>query len=195
MAHPLFGRSPISQLVVKALAFAERAHAGQQRKFTGEPYINHPLAVLALVRSVPHTIEMECAALLHDTVEDTGASIEQIVQLFGGTVAQYVAALTNDLAALDRAAREHATLSRLAAAPREVKTIKLADVIDNTYSVAERDAAFAVSYMREKRRVLEVLRDGDATLYATARGIIDGYFHSAESSAALAHRIVRPANA
>jgi (p)ppGpp synthase/HD superfamily hydrolase len=175
----------MSDIVERAAAFAERAHAGQQRKFTGEPYINHPRAVLALVRTVPHTAEMECTALLHDTVEDTGVAIAEIEKLFGSVVAQYVLALTDDTSQADgdRAARKRAVVRRLAQAPDAAKTVKLADVIDNIHNVAERDAVFARSYMQEKRAVLPALQGGDATLWRRAMAIVDAYFARAGEAA------------
>jgi len=58
-------------------------HTKQVRKYTGEPYINHPAEVVELVRSVPHTEAMLCAAWLHDVVEDTPATLRSIEYLFG----------------------------------------------------------------------------------------------------------------
>ena len=61
----------------RAKDFATRHHAsiGHKRKYTGEDYIVHPTAVVELVRGVPHTAAMICAAWLHDTVEDTNATL------------------------------------------------------------------------------------------------------------------------
>jgi len=66
----------MTDLELKAKAFATKCHEDikQVRKYTGEPYINHPAAVVEIVRSVPHTEAMLCAAWLHDTVEDTNAT-------------------------------------------------------------------------------------------------------------------------
>lgn len=80
--------------VMKAYQFAEERHRNQKRKSL-EPYINHPIAVaysLSLRKCDGATI---CAALLHDTVEDTGVSIEEIAQRFGQTVANLVDGVTN----------------------------------------------------------------------------------------------------
>src|SRR3546814_17882649 len=61
-----------SPLVSKALAYAAAAHGSidHVRKYTGEPYIQHPIEVMEIVSSVPHTEYMLAAALLHDTIED-----------------------------------------------------------------------------------------------------------------------------
>lgn len=69
-----------------AMRVATAAHEGigQVRKYTGEPYINHPAAVAELVSSVPHTPEMLAAAWLHDTVEDTPITLLDIELNFAG---------------------------------------------------------------------------------------------------------------
>ncbi|MFD1079593.1 HD domain-containing protein, partial [Longispora fulva] len=67
----------------EALEFARNAHASQLRKYTGESYIEHPIRVATMVKTVPHTTEMVCAAYLHDVVEDTPVSLEDIQRKFG----------------------------------------------------------------------------------------------------------------
>src|SRR3546814_15231434 len=74
-----------SPLVSKALAYAAAAHGSidHVRKYTGEPYIHHPIEVMEIVSSVPHTEDMLAAALLHDTIEDTSVTQEDINREFG----------------------------------------------------------------------------------------------------------------
>ena len=73
----------------KAIQFATKAHEGQVRKYTGEPYIVHPLAVMETVATVEHTDEMLMAAVLHDTVEDCDVTLDDIVTEFGEIVARF----------------------------------------------------------------------------------------------------------
>ena len=82
----------LSELVANALTFATQAHGGinHVRKYTGEPFINHPVEVMEIVRSVPHTQEMLAAALLHDTIEDTPVTRDDIEREFGPMVAALV---------------------------------------------------------------------------------------------------------
>ena len=124
---------------IKAKEFATKCHDDikQVRKYTGEPYINHPAAVVEFVRSVRHTENMLCAAWLHDTVEDTDATLDEIEELFGSCVAQLVEMLTDISKPSDgnRAIRKHIDLMHTAKASAEAKTIKLADLIDNTKSI------------------------------------------------------------
>ena len=162
-------------LELKAMAFASGAHASinHVRKYTGEPYINHPAAVVELVRSVPHTPEMLAAAWLHDTVEDTGVSLGLIEQEFGSEVASIVEMLTDVSCAHHglRAHRKQIDREHTAKASPSAKTIKIADLIDNTRSIVARDPKFAEVYLAEKRLLLEVLREGDPALYAEAARI------------------------
>lgn len=83
-------------MIDKAIRFAAEAHKGAVRKGNGQPYIFHPLEVLNLVSLMTLDDEILCAAILHDTVEDTGVSIEDIQKEFGDHVAKMVNAETED---------------------------------------------------------------------------------------------------
>lgn len=80
----------------QALQFARKAHGDQQRKYSGEAYIEHPIRVAELVRSVAHTPEMICAAYLHDVVEDTPVSLQDIERKFGRKIMALVEELTDE---------------------------------------------------------------------------------------------------
>lgn len=160
----------------RARQFAEAAHGSinQRRKYTGEPYIVHPAAVAELVRSVPHTPSMIAAALLHDVVEDTPTSLAAIVVEFGVEVALLVDQLTDVSQPHhgNRAARKAIDRAHTANASAAAKTIKLADLIDNSRSILAHDPAFAEVYLAEKALLLEVLRDGDAVLWSMAAEMV-----------------------
>ena len=165
-------------LVERARVFATAAHAavGQLRKYTYEPYIVHPAEVASIVGRVSHTPEMLAAAWLHDTVEDTGVTIEVIRAEFGTEVAELVGWLT-DVSRPDhgnRAARKAVDRAHSAAAPAAAQTVKLADLISNTRSILEHDQKFAKTYLEEKRLLLEVMTKGDSTLMAIARKNVGG---------------------
>ncbi len=163
-------------LVERARVFATAAHGaiGQVRKYTGEPYIVHPKAVAELVASVGGTPEMVAAAWLHDVVEDTPTPMAAIGESFGPSVALLVNWLTDEELPGNRATRKAAALRRWANVHPDAKTIKLADLIDNTASILEHDPKFAPVYIAEKRALLEVLRDGDPTLWARAAETVRG---------------------
>jgi len=163
-------------IVERARIFATAAHSavGQVRKYTGEPYINHPREVAELVavaaRCQP---EMVAAAWLHDCVEDTEVSIELIRAEFGREVGDLVFGLTDASRPQDdRAVRKAVYREHIARQSPACKTIKLADLISNTRTIVERDPEFARLYLQEKRLLLEVLREGDGGLWAQAESIV-----------------------
>lgn len=162
----------------QARRFATEAHAdaGQRRKYTDEPYIVHPAAVVELVRSVSHDEALLAAAWLHDTVEDTSATLGDIEALFGVRVASLVEMLTDSTPATakNRAARKLAHFRHTASASPDAQTIKLADIIDNTRAIVRFDPHFARVYLVEKRIQIELLRQGDAQLWQQASAIIEG---------------------
>jgi len=167
-----------------AFAFAAGAHGaiGQKRKYTGVDYIQHPMAVSKLVASVGGTDSMVCAALLHDVVEDTKIDLSEIEEMFGEEVAALVEQVTDISRPEDgnRAKRKKIDLDHIARSTPDAKTIKLADLIDNTSTIVKHDPEFAKVYMREKRDLLGVLKDGNEALYKRAADIVDEYFSEAQ---------------
>lgn len=163
----------------RALAFATMKHGeiDHRRKYTNEPYIEHPKAVAEIVRSVPHTEEMIAAALLHDTVEDTNTSLEEINNEFGAVVAELVEMLTDVSKPEDGSRQRRKSLDRkhTARAMPEAKTIKLADLIHNSQSILEHDPEFAKVYMAEKQLLLNVLKAGSYELWIKADRIMRDY--------------------
>lgn len=166
--------------IQRAAAFCVGAHCavGQKRKYTGEDYWRHPMEVLYILQEVvpSATEDMRVAALLHDVVEDTQVTLETVKDLFGETVAAYVEQLTDVSKPEDgnRAARKAIDLAHTALASPEAKTIKLADLISNSHSITERDPVFAVTYLAEKRALLEVLKEGDPELHRIASQLARG---------------------
>lgn len=158
----------------EALEFARKAHGDQQRKYTEELYIEHPKRVAETVRSVPHSTEMVCAAYLHDVVEDTPISLEEIKRKFGGKVAKLVGELTDEYRNenyphLNRRRRKDKEVERQSSISAEAKTVKLADVIDNTLDIVKNDPGFAKKYLREMEALTAVLKGGNEDLWQKAR--------------------------
>lgn len=160
-------------LVERAFLFAKHAHEGQTRKYTGEPYFNHAYAVAVLV--FPHGPTVTAAALLHDVVEDTEYTLEDIETEFGVFIASIVEQLT-DCETGNRKERKAAACERLRNAGNFAKTIKLADMIDNRKSIMQYDKDFAVVYMREARELLPNLKGGCPKLYKQLEDILDEYY-------------------
>ena len=156
-------------MILQAVMFAEQAHRGQVRKYTGVPYITHCLEVAETVRSVGGTEEQIAAAILHDTIEDTDVTADDLERLFGLTVSTYVEWLTDCNKEFgNRAARKQVDRTRLSLAPDEVQTIKLADLISNTATITTYDPKFAKVYLAEKRDLLAVMKRGHPALYRVA---------------------------
>jgi (p)ppGpp synthase/HD superfamily hydrolase len=163
---------------IHAYLFASAAHAatGQTRKYTGEPYIKHPKAVVEILRTVPHTPEMLAAAWLHDVVEDTAVTLDQIEVFFGPEIATLVEMVT-DVSKPDdgnRAVRKAIDREHIGRANATAQTIKLADLIDNTRSIIARDPEFAKVYLAEKRELLKVLTKGNEDLWVAAHFVAEG---------------------
>jgi len=157
--------------VSDALIFAARAHGDQRRKYSGEFYVAHLIEVHRLVEEHGGAEDMQCAALLHDVIEDCGVMPNVLDRDFGYAVSDMVLALS-DLETGNRAERKAASCARLAAASSEVQTIKLADLISNSRSIIDRDPDFARVYLREKVALLRVLDKGDPRLWSMAAKLI-----------------------
>lgn len=162
-----------SNLLERARVFATAAHAavGQTRKYTGEPYIVHPLEVANIVISVGGTEAMVAAAMLHDVLEDTGVTFDLLEDEFGEEVAQLVLWLTDVSKPEDgnRSTRKALDRQHSAAAPAEAQTIKVADLISNTKSIVMHDPNFGKVYLEEKRLLLDMLTKANPELLQRAR--------------------------
>ena len=163
-------------IIERAEQFAVQAHGPQKRKYSGDPYIVHPIEVSQIVKSVTHTNAMVAAAILHDVIEDTEATYDDIVVNFGTLVADLVDELTDVSKPEDgnRAVRKAIDRAHLAKASADAQTIKLADVISNTKDIKENDPKFAKVYISEMKSLLEVLDKGDKTLMAEAQEQVFG---------------------
>lgn len=163
-------------LVTRALTFATKAHDGQMRKYTGEHYIVHPIAVSALIRGIGLSEEAQAAALLHDTVEDTDVTLAEIETNFGYKVASMVFALTDVAdATKNRATRKQETRARYMSIRRwayEIHSIKVADLIDNTASIKAYDVNFYKVYRTEALLLIESLWHGDHRLLAKLKEVL-----------------------
>ncbi|GHD04670.1 hypothetical protein GCM10007320_65720 [Pseudorhodoferax aquiterrae] len=157
-----------SDLAYRAMVFARTAHAGQVRKYTGNPYADHLAEVAGILATVDNRLESLAVAWLHDTVEDCGVDPAELLDMFGEEVRLGVV-LLSDLEVGSRADRKAASRARLATAPGWVQTIKCADLISNTSSIARHDPKFAETYLAEKRALLEVLSSADPRLLGLAR--------------------------
>jgi len=160
-------------IIDRASVFARAAHAGQKRKYSGEPYFNHCKNVSIMVSKVSGDYRMIAAALLHDVLEDTKVTEQDLVEVFGREIAAIVVELTDSpTEAGNREQRKALDRQRLENASAVAQTIKLADLIDNTFSIVGNDPKFAKVYLKEKELLLAVLTRGNKTLYDKAVQIL-----------------------
>ncbi len=114
----------------KAIELAAIAHNGVNRKYSAEPYFVHPLRVSEVVLDYTGSFELACAAVLHDTLEDTAMRPETISNNFPDNVRALVESVTKNKA-LPKPEREAEYLERFRTSPIDTVIIKLADRYDN----------------------------------------------------------------
>jgi (p)ppGpp synthase/HD superfamily hydrolase len=160
----------------KALELAVKAHDGQRRKYSMEPYITHPIRVAGIVRpyaasSPAHMELMAAATVMHDVVEDTTVTEEDLRREFPKIVVGLVMEVTNKSKPSDgnRSVRKEIDRQHLAKASFWGQVIKLADLIDNTDSIVQYDPDFAKVYLPEKIALLDVLTNAPPVLQKEAR--------------------------
>ena len=128
-------------LLDRAILFAVKAHAGTERRGKGFPYIVHPMEAMEIVATITPDQELLAAAALHDTVEDTDVTVEEIRAQFGERIASLVAAESDEMPAGVSEedswhARKKAAIDRLAAASHDAKIVALGDKLSNMRAIA-----------------------------------------------------------
>jgi guanosine-3',5'-bis(diphosphate) 3'-pyrophosphohydrolase len=127
------------QVLLKAIHFTAEKHRDQRRKgATASPYINHPIAVAQTLCEIGGISDVAVlgAAVLHDTVEDTDTSVEELREQFGGEIAQAVSDVSDDKT-LPKAERKRLQVENAANICRQAKLVKLADKICNITDVLD----------------------------------------------------------
>lgn len=126
-----------TSIIDKAIIFAVRAHQGQARKGKELPYIVHPMEAVAIVATITTDQEILAAAALHDTVEDTPVTLDELRREFGGRVASLVAYETNIAKSPDRSWRDIKleAVRRLAAAPLDAQVAAIGDKLSNLRTI------------------------------------------------------------
>lgn len=122
-------------MIQKAALFAAKAHEGMIRKGSRIPYIYHPMEVALIVAQMTDDPEVIAAAYLHDVLEDTSVTPEELEQNFGSRVLSFVMAESEDKSRTWRE-RKASTIAHLKRAPREVKLLTLGDKLSNMRSTA-----------------------------------------------------------
>ncbi|MBE4907319.1 HD domain-containing protein [Bacillus luteolus] len=124
-------------LIDKAIVIAAKAHAGQTRKLTDIPYITHPFAVGMLLQKEKCSDEIIAAGILHDTVEDTDVTYEDLTNLFGSKVTSLVRAASEQDKSLSWEERKKHTIEHLKNAELDEIKVIVADKLHNLKSIKE----------------------------------------------------------
>lgn len=126
------------QILIKAVEFSARKHKDQRRKdVDASPYVNHPISLANILANEAGVsdIAVICGALLHDTVEDTNTTFEELEREFGVEIKDIVKDVTDDKT-LEKAVRKQAQIDHAALASPKAKLVKLADKISNLRDIA-----------------------------------------------------------
>uniref|UniRef100_A0A1B0CAY8 Guanosine-3',5'-bis(diphosphate) 3'-pyrophosphohydrolase MESH1 n=1 Tax=Lutzomyia longipalpis TaxID=7200 RepID=A0A1B0CAY8_LUTLO len=168
----------ILKLYTKCLNFAAVKHKDQRRKDTDEtPYINHPIGVAYILTEEAGIFDVPVllASILHDTVEDTETSFDEIEQHFGAHVRKLVEEVTDDKT-LPKHVRKAKQIENAAKSSYEAKLVKLADKL---YNLRDLQRNLPVGWTEERRKeyyiwakaVVDNLRGTNAILEASLDGI------------------------
>jgi guanosine-3',5'-bis(diphosphate) 3'-pyrophosphohydrolase len=150
-------------LLLRALAFAAHKHRDQRRKDrAASPYINHPIALANVLAREGRVADIDtlCVALLHDTVEDTRTTYQELKATFGARIARTVLEVT-DNKRLRKHTRKRLQVEHAPSLSRSAKLVKLADKICNLRDLGERPP---VGWNKKRRR----------EYFDWARSVIDG---------------------
>lgn len=146
--------------IFTAVAYAISGHKDQKRKYTGEPYVLHPIAVAKYLESKGHfREEVIFAALFHDLVDDTSVTNDDIKRDWGEEVATLVEMLTDVSSSSDgnRERRKAIDRQHLSEANWEAQSIKCGDLINNAIDIVANDTKFAKLYLHEMSLTLAAL--------------------------------------
>ena len=153
-----------SELLDRAIIFAVKAHHNTERRGKGFPYIVHPMEAVEIVATITPDQELLAAAALHDTIEDTDVTVEQIREAFGERVAALVHAesdqINGELFNGENEeetwhARKQAAIDRLAAASHDAKIVAMGDKLSNMRAIwrdyqTKGDALWTIFHVKDK---------------------------------------------
>lgn len=177
----------MENILEKIRHFADNAHGDQKRKYTSERYIVHPVRVMQICREYTNELPLLAAALLHDVLEDTPTTPNEIkeylVTLMDLSQANYSLELVIELTDVytkenypnwNRKKRKTEEAIRIEKTSADSQTVKYADIIDNCLEIINHDADFANVFLRECKAILKKIPNGNKQLYERAVKTVDG---------------------
>jgi guanosine-3',5'-bis(diphosphate) 3'-pyrophosphohydrolase len=158
--------------------YADAAHGEQLRKYSRDRYIVHPVRVMKICKRYSDNVQMHAAALLHDVLEDTHVTADEmsifLKSVFNLREANETLRMVVELTDiytkkayphLKRRARKDLEIIRLSKISIDAQTIKYADIMDNAKDIMIHDVDFATVYLKESQRLLEEMNQGNKILY------------------------------
>lgn len=181
------------ELVENAYYYAKEKHKGQKRKYTNEEYFVHPSGMahnmvdtlIEIYQGYPVDEEVvrfyQMVCWLHDTVEDTDATLEEIEQKFGKKIAKTISYLTNISKPEDgnRRIRKTIDMNHTLSGNIEAIIVKLFDIMDNCKDIVKYDKSFAVKYLEEKKLFLDNAKESITVKDLEKGSINDLLYHRA----------------
>lgn len=176
----------MNEVLQKLRDYADKAHGKQMRKYTPERYIVHPERVMKNCEQYTQKLPLLAAALLHDVLEDTPVTAQELQHYLLSQMNEADAKETVDLVVeltdvytkqqhprWNRKKRKQKEARRIENTTGDSQTVKYADIIDNCREIVEHDPDFARVFLRECRGLLQVIRKGNAELYQKAVETVD----------------------
>jgi len=149
-----------TDLLDRAIIFAVKAHHNTERRGKGFPYIVHPMEAVEIVATITPDQELLAAAALHDTVEDTDVTVEQLRAEFGERIANLVASESDEMPEGVSEedswhSRKQAAIDRLASASHDAKIVAMGDKLSNMRAIArdykvKGDALWSIFHVKDK---------------------------------------------
>lgn len=150
----------LKEAINKAREYAEKQHKGAYRKFAGEPYVEHPKRVAKFVKKFKRSHKLDdliSAALLHDTIEDTDTTEEDLEKMFGGLVSSLVKELSSDKEEIEKIGKKEYLAKKMTGMSSWGLVIKLADRLDNVSDLKDASEKFREKYSKETKYILNQL--------------------------------------
>lgn len=176
----------MDDILEKIKQFADDAHGNQKRKYTPERYIVHPIRVMKICREYTHELPLLAAALLHDVLEDTPTTQNQIKQylvtLMNVNQANYTLKLVVELTDVyvkdnypkwNRRKRKAEEADRIEKTSADSQTVKYADILDNCIEIINYDTDFAKVFLHECKNILKKIPKGNQQLYERVVKTVD----------------------
>lgn len=176
----------MDEILRKVKEFADTAHGDQERKYSPERYIAHPVRVMETCRQYNAKLSVLAAALLHDVLEDTAVDQQAMENFLESVMSKEEAAATLRLVIeltdvytrqlhprLNRKQRKAKEAERISQISADAQTIKYADIMDNCKAIASQDTDFAPVFLRECKMLLSKMDKGNKALHNEALKVVE----------------------